>query len=360
MKTGLDLNALAAEITRQQNAKRDFVVNTRDMNFVTTGTESQLVLGDHAPRPINDIAHRQIAEHADIPQKYYDRMRREAPVLLADNVREWFTKYPAPRLVRTLDNKARAFLSDRFRALENADLAEAALPAILDAKAVIMSCEITERRLYIKVVDGRIKQDIPTGRKIGDGSHVFFDTVSPAMIIANSEVGLGALAIDYGVFNSVCTNLATISKEGMRRTHVGGKLEAGADFEARLSNETKAAKDKALWLEVRDTVKLAFDEARFQAMCQKLGGLAQHKIDGDPVQVIEVTGNRFGFTGTEKASVLQHLIQGGDLTAYGLLNAVTRTAQDSDTYDRATEMEYVGGRLIELPAGEWRELAKAA
>ena len=43
---------------------------------------------------INNIAHGQIAEQAKIPKSYYDRMRAEAPHLLANNVNEWFTKYP--------------------------------------------------------------------------------------------------------------------------------------------------------------------------------------------------------------------------------------------------------------------------
>ena len=41
--------------------------------------------------------------------------------------------------------------------------------------------------------------------------------------------------------------------------------------------------------------------------------------------------------------MLRHLIEGGDLSAYGLVNAVTHFAQDVDDYDRATEFEALGG-----------------
>jgi hypothetical protein len=55
---------------------------------------------------------------------------------------------------------------------------------------------------------------------------------------------------------------------------------------------------------------------------------------------------------------------GGDLSAYGLVNAVTHFSQDVDDYDydydRATEFEALGGKLIELAAGDWKELAHAA
>ncbi len=56
---------------------------------------------------------------------------------------------------------------------------------------------------------------------------------------------------------------------------------------------------------------------------------------------------------------MRHLIEGGDLSAYGLVNAVTHYSQDVEDYDRATEFEALGGRLIELTAGEWKSVVEA-
>lgn len=67
-----------------------------------------------------------------------------------------------------------------------------------------------------------------------------------------------------------------------------------------------------------------------------------------------------GLKEAEAASMLDHLIRGGDFTRYGLHNAVTRTAQDLESYDRASELERLGGRIIELPAKDWRTLAVTA
>ena len=47
----------------------------------------------------------------------------------------------------------------------------------------------------------------------------------------------------------------------------------------------------------------------------------------------------------------------GDLSVWGLANAVTRTAEDVADYDRATELEATGGRVIELPRADWRAIA---
>jgi hypothetical protein len=58
--------------------------------------------------------------------------------------------------------------------------------------------------------------------------------------------------------------------------------------------------------------------------------------------------------------VLRHLIADGELSGYGLVNAVTHFSQEVEDYDRATEFEALGGKLIELSAKDWKELAQAA
>jgi hypothetical protein len=55
--------------------------------------------------------------------------------------------------------------------------------------------------------------------------------------------------------------------------------------------------------------------------------------------------------------VLHHLITGGDLSGYGLVNAVTAYSQEVTDYQRATDFEELGGRLLDLSAQGWKELA---
>lgn len=363
MKQGRTLSELAKEIERQHDTKVDLVASTEHMVMEAQDNgRVDLKIGDDHQFGINKIGHDQIATHAGIPAAYYRRMETEAPELLASNVNTWFTSCPSKRMARTLDGKVRAFLSDSYRPLENCDLAEAVLPILMDLRMEIMSCEITEQRLYIKAVDERIKADVPSGRRIGDGSHVFFDTCSPAVIISNSEVGMGSLSIATGIFTKVCTNLATIADAGMKKRHLGAKtaLDDGENVRHLLTDETKQATDKAVWMQVKDVVQGAFNEAKFNTHVDKLKGLAELKIVGDPVKVVELSSKRLGITETESKSVLRHLIEGGDLSKYGLFNAITRAAQDLDSYDRASEFERFGGNVIELPKRDWDEVQKLA
>jgi len=355
MKQGRTLQQLLEEIVRQQETKRDFIADTRNLEF----DELRLNMADKS-FPVNEIAHEQIAGHVKIPRPYYDRMRQEEPELFATNVNTWFRKYPAVRMIRTLDDGARSFLSNSYRSLDNSDLLEAALPPLLDRGVEVMSCDVTDRKLYLKVVDQRIKRDLPVGWSMNNRGHQHFDTVCPALVLSNSEVGCGALSVQTSVWTGGCTNLMVIQERSHRKAHLGSKLDLGDDVYKMLSDTTKKLTDAALWAQIKDVVGLAFDRAQFDVTCDKLEAAGKDLIEGDPVKTVEVAQRHFGFNDTERGSILRHLISGGDLSRYGLLNAVTRTAEDLDNYDRASEFEALGGKVLELPRADWRRMAEAA
>lgn len=355
MKSGKTLQELAIEIERQAAAKRDFIAPALQMAM--KGGE-MLNLGE-SDWGVTSTAHEQIANRLDIPVKYYNRMKEEAPKLLDENVNHWFkSNGDGKMLVRTLDGNVRAMLSDRYRPLDNADLAEAVLPKLLERNLMVISSEITEKRLYIKAVDMNIVKDIPTGAKMGSG-HTIFNTLSPAITISNSEIGFGTLSVLGSIYTRQCTNLATFGEASVRKYHLGSKFAETETTYELLSDRTKLLSDAALWSQIGDVVGAAFDQARFDANVMKLGEATSEKIEGKIEKVIELTGKRFGFNDGEKQSVLRHLITGGDLSKYGLHSAVTRAAEDLTDYDRASEFERIGGHVIELKQGEWKEIANA-
>jgi hypothetical protein len=380
MKTGRTLQELLAEVVRQQESKRDFVAATDHISLVPStaanasweapvdkvGTDLALIIGSEkgdATRlsvGVNDHAHNQIGSHTKIPAQYYDRMRTQDPNLLAINVNAWFRKDPQPRMIRTLDGKARGFLSDRYRPLDNSDLLEAALPPLLDMGVAVMSTQVTDTKLYVKVVDERIKRDLPVEWTPTNRGHQRFDTVSPALVLSNSEVGSGALNVQTSVWTGGCSNLMVITERSMRKYHIGGRHELGDEVYRMLSDTTKKLTDAALWAQLKDVVSGAFNVARFDAQVEKLKAATADKIEGDPIKVVEITAKKFGLQETERNAVLKHLIQAGTLNRYGLHAAVTRAAEDVESYDRASQLEALGGEIIELAKSDWRELAMAA
>jgi hypothetical protein len=111
---------------------------------------------------------------------------------------------------------------------------------------------------------------------------------------------------------------------------------------------------------VRDIVEAAVSEATFRQVAQKMQRTLGIPLTGDPVKSVEVLANRYDLDEAERAGVLRQLIAGGDMSGYGLVNAVTHYAQFVNNYDRATDFEVLGGKLIDLPSRQWQELAAAA
>lgn len=361
MKTGKTLVELATEIERQRESRVDYIAGTvaTVMAPVEAGNDVTVSLNGADPLALNDLAHRQVGTHTNVPAAYYDRMRSAAPALLSANVNHWLQAEPANRMVRTLDGRVRAYLSDKYRPLENADLAEAVLPLFMGTELQIVSCEITERRLYIKVVDSRVVREIE-GRRVVDGRSVDFDHVSPSLTISNSEVGAGALSVESGMFTHACKNMALFREKSLRKYHVGGRHEIGGDVVALLSERTRKLTDAATWSQVQDVVRGALDADVFTQRVRDVQELTAQKITGDVVKVVDLAAKALDIRDLEKPSILRHLIEGADLSRYGLLNAVTRAAEDLGDYDRATDFERMGGKVIELGATDWRRIAEAA
>jgi hypothetical protein len=349
MKTGMSLSQLAAEVERQQASKRDFVADTRKTTL--TPDASSLTLGDLGTFDLTEVAHGQVAEHLKVPRPFYDRLKTFHPDLLSDTVNTLFQREHKRRMVRTLDGKARAFLSDRYRPLDNADLLAAVMPVILQMGdgVRVESMTVTDSRLYIKAVFPKIEGEVKVG-----------DPVQAGVVISNSEIGLGSLSVMPMLYRLVCLNGAIMSTFGQRQYHIGKRAAAEEQAYEMFSDETLRADDNAFWLKVRDTVKAAANEVGFRRMLDLARTSAGQPIVGDPTAVIEVTAKRYNINEAERSAILRSLIEGGDLSQWGLANAVTAVSQDVESYDRATELERVGGSLIELPTSEWSVLSRAA
>jgi hypothetical protein len=363
VKTGKTIQELAAELARQAESKRDFNAPTGRLNMEIekkevaglqrTAVTMAVPLANAAVEhfPLSDYAHGQIASETKIPKTYYDRMMIDAPELLTQNINHWFHAEPKRRLVRTLDGRVRAFLSERYRPLDNADLAEAALPVLIQRGCVIVSSEITEKRLYIKATLPELQAEVKGSRRKGD-------IVQAGVVFSNSEIGSGRLLVEDFFDLLYCTN-GLITTSTFAKFHLGRAHGEEAVREI-LTSEAKRANDKAFWLTVRDVVANAFDEESFKATVARFDASTRKMIEGNPESAIDAVQEVYKLTDETRGNILKHLIEGGDLSQWGLSNAITRSAEDESDYDDATELERLGGKIIELKPEDWKYIAEAA
>ncbi len=360
MKQGIEtLNKLAVEVDRQRKSKRDFLVDTRDVHL---DHEQRFVLRGMGEFQGNEIMHEQVASKTGIPKKYYDLMREKAPYLLSKNVNHWFGANPEKRMIRTLDGTARALLSDRFRALDNWMVLDACLQALKGTDLKVESSQITDRKMYVQITFPSMAQEIGVALEQFRKSmpqmpgHFWSEVLSPGLVISNSEVGCGAVNVESLIYTYRCTNGAILSVS-MKKYHVGKGL--GGDDEGNqeiFSTSTLNQADKLFVMKMRDVMKAACNPEIFQANVKKIGDAAQRIIKGDVPAVVESVKEMFDLREEEQSGVLNHLIAGGDLSAWGLSSAVTRHAQDVESYDRAVELERIGGKIIELAPVDWQKL----
>lgn len=353
MKTGRNLQEVLVELNRQNQAKQDFISPAQGMRLREDGhtfeinhltTSQQEVFGTTL------LFHRQVASALGIPAKYYDLMQAQKPELLAENVNSWFADKPSSYMVRSMDyvagQVARALLSERYRRIDNMEIATSVLPLFAgNDQYEVMSCEVTENRLYLKVVNHRLEMEVRKG-----------DIVQAGVMISNSEVGLGAVSIQPLVYRLVCTNGMVVNDMGERRHHVGRQAKAVEDSFALYSDETMEAEDKAFLLKLRDTTMAAIDESRFSQVVGRLQESMAVPITGKVQDVVQLTAQSYGINAEEQEGILKYLIEGGDLSLYGLSNAVTRASQDVVSYDRATTLEGIGWQVATMEPQQWKQI----
>jgi hypothetical protein len=333
---------VARELHRQLASKHDYVSDTRQVTLTEVnrriGVEINLP-GDPQTFGVTRFAHQQVAERLGIPWKFYDRLLKDHPDLVVHTANELLHREPSKRMVRTLDGNVRAFLSDRYRPRDNWDMLEKAILPELDrypGRIWFKSVQLTDTRLYVKTVFPDIER--PITPKVGD-------VMRGGLIFQNSEVGNGALGIFPYTDVLMCTNGMVHTDYGKRQIHVGGRHSGDDEAWEFFSDTTLALDDAAFYAKCRDIVRGVIDVSIFDRIAEQMRDLAGVEVDGAPDKVIEVFATRNNLTEVETSGMLTALIDSGDRTAWGYLNALTQTARDTEDADRQTELETLAGRI---------------
>lgn len=351
MPFDMSLTDLATELQSRSERKKDVIVNTEELRMNFDGSlhmnENEGGLGFMEP---NDVAHQQIANRTGIPIRYYREMKKSSGELLARNVNHWFQAKPENRMIRMIDHTARAFLSDKFKRIENEEIADMVLPILAERPDTqIKSCNITDTKMYIKAVFTSIQAEVKVG-----------DVIESGVIISNSEVGMGSVSILPFLHRLICLNGMHVNDMGHRARHLGSRKEIKDGVFDVLTDETKSADDRATLLMCRDVVRSLTNEEILHTNIRKMQIAAEDTLEGNVVEAVKVLSKKESLNDFEQDSVLRHLIEGGDLSRYGMLNAVTRTAQDVEDYDRATELEGIGGKILNYTNNEYKPVRLAA
>ena len=358
MKEGISVEDLIDTIGRQQEEKVDYLVRVKAMEaFVDDQDLPRLAIKGCGDFGLTPHAHTQLAGYTRIPFHYLDRMSSEAPDLFASNLNYWFQRDDKNRMIRTIGDRVRAVLSPRYRRLDNYHFARVVFPGLGRLGAEIASCGLSETHAYIKAVfpNKQVRMD-PV-------------TFEPALVVSNSEVGAGAVEVQMAIHTRPCTNMVVWArvaleafsyKNRLRRRHLGPDLQLGPDEHVRQlpSDSVPDTGEQVFWELFQERVEKGMDPEFFNTFLDTLKKSRDSQIPSreQAERVLEALKRRRSFTQVEAKGILHYLFEEGDLSRFGLSNAITRFSQDVESYDRASFFERVGGEIIAMTSSQWRSL----
>jgi len=404
------LTDLAELLKDQQARKVDMVVpssaiHSRNGVIVVAGAEGVIDAdgvtdpnGEYHPTEVFDEG---VSGKFKIPLQYVRRLRADAPDLYDTNLNGWLHGKRIRRspedvtVIRDVDKRnfllrcfrgsegvtgvARALLSDRFALIDNFDVLTAALKGVKDAGVDVHSdgiqCDLSDRRMFVRIPAPQIAVQAP---KLLDGYRSPFTdpaleeqrnhgwsldrglaaaaaegmkyegdpVVFAGIELVNSEVGLNQFEIRPVITIRVCKNGLVITEQTFKRVHVGGRLDEGQ------INWSEATQQKALDLivakttdAVRTFLNVEFVQGVVDAIEEKSGVRVS-----EPRKTVEVLAKKLSFSEAETNGILNHFTLGGQMTAGGVLNAITSFSQTVANADRAHQLDELGLQALDLVA----------
>jgi hypothetical protein len=338
---GDDIVAMAQELQRLRDGSFDVVAPTASLKAIVTenwlpsqirATEVELEVPEHGAYPLTRHGHTQLAEKTGIPYRYYEAMRVTGMQdLLAANVNAWLAREKGNdrRLIRVADGHVRAVLGAMYRVLDNFDLAMLTMDRAKEHGAVVQQCDLTETRMYVKLTVPDFREAIKRG-----------DDVVGGLVVSNSEVGDGMFRVEPFLYRLVCSN-GLIGTDALYKVHVGQRLEMGRLI---YRDDTRRLADAALWSQVKDIIDATFDQTVLRELVLQLRGTTAIEVE-KPSEVTDAVVKDLSLSEKQRDALIRYFAKEGD-TVYGLVNGITRLAQDFELAEDQVRLERYAGQIV--------------
>lgn len=355
MKQGMTFDDVKAQVAHEAEHRNDFFAPTNQLRLEAERVEGKShLLTPQGRFGLRDTAHLHLAEVTGIDRRYYQRLRRESPALLAENVNYWLAQGGSkPRLVRALESDVRALASVRYATLDNDALLTAVEPILNEIGASVESCELDDEGITLKLVTPKLQGEVQKG-----------DVVQAGLLIKNSEVRAGALLVQPLIFRLVCTNgliLGGVSGQAASRRHISRDWREDKEYFGQvLQSDERVIWEREIWQQLQGQIRAVINDDAFQNIISKLSATTRLQSTLEPdalLERLELLGAEYKIGPELQAQVIGHLhadnFRG---TLWDVINGFTRVAQDVTSYEMSTSLERLGGRLAELNPRQWERL----
>lgn len=337
------------ELEALKRESKDYIIPNDSLSMKYNEYTNRYILEADTPDGVKElipspIAFQQICEKMGIPRTYVKRCQENSrDNLLITNINDWLND-PANFLIRTRNNTLRAFLSDRFRLIDNYDIAMLFLKVRQQLKERGIDIEITDIRLsetnmYIKSMSPQLLSEIIPDKEKPEKN----DIVNGGIVISNSDIGKGRFSVKNYIEILRCAN-GMIGEHEFSRIHIGKKLDEG---EIRWSEHTQDLQSETFWSQAQDMMTNAFTQEIFQRWVDKINGEASLTID-KPIEAIDNVVKEYHLNESDRDNLLSEFSKQG-YNKWSLANAVNQVAQYKDNYDDQIEMEKISTAIMNAP-----------
>ena len=309
-------------------------------------------LGDRYRFPTNRHFNKQLSARCAPGMTAYSRHlhRTGQHELLCHNVNQQLERDEGKAMIRTLgegeDAFARAVMSDKYKVVDDREVFDVAMPIIEEQGGFrTLGGNCTDIRTYAKFISRDPIAEI--GKR----------TMYAGFQMSNSEVGQGSASFSAFFFDSFCENGCTFGNIGAfqaKFVHRGAALET--KFGPVFGDRFKLAEIAAIRSAIAEATRKALDPACHTQIAEIIERGHERPITGDIPYVLDEIGRRVGLTEGEREQSLLHM-DGDEAHAYGVQSAITRLAQDANSYDRRIELEEAGGKVLEFSNRAWNSVA---
>jgi hypothetical protein len=331
---------------------------------------------------LTSVAEQGLADKLDVPGQYLRKLRDKGRLDLWDanvngllhgfrtpegvepceNDPRYHAPYPKPLMLRILRGDKtgtgvlRAVLSDRYARIDNLDVLLAALAGVRDAGVAgeVRECNLTERgSMYVNIEAPEVRAMAPgllagyrnpfgpggieraqdaaeinrwraVAAREGQGYEPGTEPViSAGLTIRNSESGNGKFVVAPRLVVQICRNGLVITTDALATQHLGGRLEEGV---IEWSADTNRKALELVASKAKDAVQAYLSEGYLAQAIARLEEAAGTPVT-NAAETIRLVTKQTDIPAELEDEILSAFIAGGQLTAGGVMQAVTAAAQ---------------------------------
>ena len=258
--------------------------------------------------------------------------------------------------------KWRAILSNQYLPIPSVSILDRAMMHCNNLyksngyRAELKSAEVNEDRLYAKFIfPDMVSRALRTRRQN--------DIVQIGFVLYNNEIGSGSYGVRSFVEFLACTNGMILPKwsTNLTKVHRTGRIEMDGDIV--VSSETRRAQIEASLSELSDMINTVIAPERLERLTKAVEYAASSPdiADAHIQKTVQKIAKAEVLSETESNAVYQAFIRGNDLGQFGMSQAIcSNDVARTLSFERATHLETVAGKVLTMDRGEWSRLAVAA